>query len=57
MKRYGTALSYAQKAYNTYPTSSREMLLARLYYKTGDLDKATKRMNNVLQRDFASDRG
>ncbi len=56
MKRYGTALSYAQKAYNTYPTSSREMLLARLYYKTGDLDKATKRMNNVLQRDFASDR-
>lgn len=56
VKRYGTALSYAQKAYNTYPTSSREMLLARLYYKTGDLDKATKRMNNVLQRDFASDR-
>ena len=57
VKRYGTALSYAQKAYNTYPTSAREMLLARLYYKTGDLDKATKRMNNVLQRDFASDRG
>lgn len=56
VKRYGTALSYAQKAYNTYPTSAREMLLARLYYKTGDLDKATKRMNNVLQRDFASDR-
>lgn len=56
VKRYGTALSYAQRAYNTYPTSAREMLLARLYYKTGDLDKATKRMNNVLQRDFASDR-
>lgn len=56
VKRYGTALSYAQKAYNTYPNSEREMLLARLYYKTGDLDKATKRMNNVLQRDFANDR-
>ena len=57
VKRYGTALSYAQKAYNTEPTSNREMLLARLYYKTGDLDKATKRMNNVLQREFSEDRG
>lgn len=53
VKRYGTALSYAQKAYNMEPTSQREMLLARLYYKTGDLDKATKRMNNVLHREFA----
>ena len=56
VKRYGTALSYAQKAYNMSPSSSREMLLARLYYKTGDIDKATRRINNVLQRDFASDR-
>ena len=55
-KRYGTALSYAQQAYNLYPTSDREMLLARLYYKTGDLDKATKRMNNVLHREFSDDR-
>ena len=56
VKRYGTALSFAQKAYNTSPSSSREMLLARLYYKTGDIDKATQRVNNVLQRDFAADR-
>lgn len=56
VKRYGTALSYAQKAYNLYPSSSRETLLARLYYKTGDIDKATKRINNVLQRDFSLDR-
>ena len=56
VKRYGTALSYAQKAYNMAPSSSREMLLARLYYKTGDIDKATRRINNVLQRDFSSDR-
>lgn len=56
VKRYGTALSYAQKAYNMSPSSSREMLLARLYYKTGDIDKATKRINNVLQRDFSADR-
>lgn len=51
-KRYGSALSYAQKAYNMYPNTSREILLARLYYKTGDLNRATIRMNNVLKRDF-----
>ena len=56
VKRYGTALSYAQKAYNMSPSSSREMLLARLYYKTGDMDKATRRVNNILQRDFSADR-
>lgn len=54
-KKYGTALSYAQKAYNLAPSSSREMLLARLYYKTGDIDKATERVNNILRRDFAQD--
>lgn len=52
VKRYGTALAFAQKAYNLAPTTTRETLLARLYYKTGDIDKATKRINNVLQRDF-----
>ena len=56
MKRYGTALAYAQKAYNLSPTTSREVLLARLYFKTGDIDKATRRINNVLQRDFTLDR-
>ena len=56
VKRYGTALSYAQKAYNLSPSTSREMLLARLYYKTGEIDKATKRVNNILQRDFSLDR-
>ena len=56
VKRYGTALSYAQKAYNMSPSSSREMLLARLYYKTGDMDKARRRVNNILQRDFSADR-
>ena len=55
-KKYGSALSFAQKAYNLSPTSSREILLARIYYKTGDINKATTRINNVLQRDFASDR-
>lgn len=56
VKRYGTALAYAQKAYNLSPSTSRELLLARLYYKTGDIDKATRRVNNILQRDFTVDR-
>ena len=55
-KRYGTALSFAEKAYNMNPSSEKEMLLARLYYKTGSIDKATRRVNNVLQRDFGEDR-
>lgn len=55
VKRYGTALSYAQKAYSIAPSSNRELLIARLYYKTGDIDKATKKINNILQRDFAID--
>lgn len=54
-KKYGTALSYAQKAYNLSPSTSREILLARLYYKTGSTDKASDRINNVLRRDFNQD--
>ncbi len=54
-KRYGTALAYAQKAYNLSPSTKREVLLARLYYKTGDIDKASTRVNNVLKRDFTMD--
>ncbi len=54
--KYGTALSYATRAYNMSPSSSRELLIARLYYKTGDIDKATKRINNILHRDFTEDK-
>lgn len=51
-RRYGSALAAAQKAYNTSPTVSREMLLARLYYKTGDTEKANIRVNNILRKEF-----
>lgn len=54
-KKYGTALSFAQKAYNMSPSTNRETLLARLYYKTGSTDKATERMNYILRRDFSMD--
>ena len=56
LQRYGTALSYAQKSYNISPTTEREVLLARLYYKTGSQNKAMERMNNVLKREFSKDR-
>lgn len=52
IKRYGSAIAYAQKAYNTAPNTQRELLLARLYYKTGDIDKATSKVNDILKRDF-----
>lgn len=56
-KRYGSALSAAQRAYNLSPSTTGEVLLARLYYKTGDVEKATKRINNILRREFlANDR-
>ncbi len=55
VKRYGTALSYAQKAYNLVPSNSREVLLARVYYKTGSIDKANNLMQNVLKREFVQD--
>lgn len=54
-KKYGTALSFAQKAYNLSPSTPREILLARLYFKTGSTDKASDRINNVLRRDFNQD--
>lgn len=54
-KRYGTAISYAQKAYNMSPTSSREMLIARLYYKTGDKQSAEERISNILEREFIAE--
>lgn len=55
-KHYGSALSSAQKAFNLAPTTSREVLLARLYYKTGNPERANQRMQNVLQRDFSMDK-
>ena len=56
VKKYGTALAFAQKSFNAAPTTAREILLARLYYKTGNIDKATTRVNNVLKRDFSADK-
>ena len=56
VKKYGTALAFAQKSFNASPTTAREILLARLYYKTGNIDKATTRVNNVLKRDFSADK-
>ena len=52
-KRYGTALSFAAKAYNTSPSTSREMLIARIYYRAGNTENAVTRVNNLLKRDFA----
>ena len=51
-RRFGTALTFASKAYNLSPTSSREMLISRIYYKSGDTEKGIKRLNSMLQKSF-----
>lgn len=52
MKRYNTALPYAEKAYNTEASTERQFLLARLLYKTGHEDKAAERIDEILKGDF-----
>lgn len=54
-KHYGSALSNAHKAYNCHPSASREALLARLYYRTGNVDRANNYIDKVLKKDFSLD--
>lgn len=51
-KKYGSALSFAQKSYNLRPNSSREFLMLKLYYKTGNESRALEQVNNLLKKDF-----
>ena len=51
-RRFGTALTFASKAYNLSPTNSREMLISRIYYASGDTEKGLKRLNVMLQKGF-----
>ena len=51
-KKYGTALSFAIKAYHLSPSNSRDMLIARIYYKSGNTENAISRMNNILKKGF-----
>ncbi|MCQ2754644.1 MAG: hypothetical protein MJ231_06320 [bacterium] len=51
-KRYGTAIINAQKAYSSEPTSTRRFLLAKIYYKAGETEKAKTLTNMALEGDF-----
>ena len=51
-RRFGKALTYADKAYTYSPSTNREMLIARIYYISGDRDNATNRLNALLKRGF-----
>lgn len=51
-KKYETALSFAGKSYNTQPSISREVLIAKIYYSAGKTDVAIRRINNLLKRGF-----
>ena len=54
-KQYKKAIPYAQKAYQIEQTGKREIILTKLYYKSGEVEKATKRINLIMQRDFVLD--
>ena len=52
-KDYKSALEFAQTSYGYNPTTEIEVLIARLYYKNGDTDKANYRIGQVLRKDFS----
>lgn len=51
-KKYGTALSFASKAYGTAPSYTRELLIAKIYYSAGQTDTAISRINDILKKGF-----
>lgn len=51
-KNYEKAIYCAQQAYQIEASPEREFTLTKLYYKNGDVDKATKRINMIMQREF-----
>lgn len=51
-KRYGTALTYANMANKASPSLSREFIIAKIYYNSGNIDDAINRVNNILKRNF-----
>ena len=50
--RYDSALKAAQKAYSLSPTVERELLLARVYFKSGNVDKTNEHIDKILRREF-----
>lgn len=51
-RKFGTALAFANKAQNISPTTAREMLIARIYYLSGNTDVAVTRLNSLLKQGF-----
>lgn len=51
-KKYGTALTFAGKAYSTSPSLSRDILIAKIYYSAGKTETAITRLNDILRHGF-----
>ena len=51
-KKYGTALSFANKANKLSPSVGREFLIAKIYYASGDTNTAINNINSLLKRSF-----
>lgn len=50
--KYQTALSFAIKANKTSTSFAREVLIAKIYYKSGNTENAIKMINDALKRGF-----
>lgn len=51
-RRYGSAISNAQKANNAYSTYETKVLLAKLNYRTGNVAQAEQAMKALLESGF-----
>ena len=49
-KRYDTALSFANEAYNLSPSNSRKILISRIQYMAGDTENSIRDLNTLLQK-------
>lgn len=51
-RRFGSAISYAQKANNAYSSYETKVLLAKLNYRTGNSIQAEQAMKTLLESEF-----
>lgn len=54
-KRYGSAISNAQRAQNMNPSYESQVMLAKLHYVTGNVQKAEQLMKTLLEKEFSTE--
>ena len=51
-KKFSTALSFANKAYELSPSSDRELLIVKIFYNAGKTEAASARLNQMVKNGF-----